>query len=40
MEENKTTLSVENVREQEDKSFFNFRTLFETFVLNWQWFAL
>ncbi len=40
MEEKKTTQSVENIREQEDKSFFNFRTLFETFVLNWQWFAL
>ena len=40
MEENKTTPSVESIREQEDKSFFNFRTLFETFVLNWQWFAL
>jgi capsular exopolysaccharide synthesis family protein len=40
MEENKTTQTVEQVREQEDRSFFNFRSLFETFILNWQWFAL
>ncbi len=40
MEENKTTPTVEQVREQEDRSFFNFRSLFETFILNWQWFAL
>lgn len=40
MEENKTTPTVEQIREQEDRSFFNFRSLFETFILNWQWFAL
>ena len=39
MEENNNLVN-ENFQEQEEKSFFNFRSLFETFILNWQWFAL
>ena len=41
MEENNNVTSNEILREQnEERSFFNFRSLFETFILNWQWFAL
>ena len=41
MEENKNVTTNEILRDQnEERSFFNFRTLFETFILNWQWFAL
>ena len=39
MEENNNLVN-ENFQEQEERSFFNFRSLFETFILNWQWFAL
>ena len=39
MEENKVT-TPENVQETEELSFFNFRSLLQTFILNWQWFAL
>ena len=42
MEENNNAQNLENVRNEnnEELSFFNFRTLFQTFILNWQWFAL
>ncbi|MBQ4224284.1 MAG: polysaccharide biosynthesis tyrosine autokinase [Prevotella sp.] len=41
MEENKTAQTPENLRkETEEVSFFNFNQLFQTFILNWQWFAL
>ncbi len=41
MEENNNLTNAENVRESNDElSFFNFRTLLQTFILNWQWFAL
>ncbi|MBR6980289.1 MAG: polysaccharide biosynthesis tyrosine autokinase [Prevotella sp.] len=42
MEENKNTQTPENLRKEntEEVSFFNFNQLFQTFILNWQWFAL
>ncbi len=40
MEENNKVTTAENVRENEELSFFNFRSLLQTFILNWQWFAL
>ena len=40
MEENNKVTTSENVRETEEMSFFNFRSLLQTFILNWQWFAL
>ena len=41
MEENKTAQTPESLRrETEEVSFFNFNQLFQTFILNWQWFAL
>ena len=42
MEENNNAQNLENIRNEnnEELSFFNFRTLFQTFILNWQWFAL
>ncbi len=41
MEENNNLNNAENLREaNEELSFFNFRTLLQTFILNWQWFAL
>ena len=40
MEENNNVTNQENVRDNEELSFFNFRSLLQTFILNWQWFAL
>ena len=42
MEENNNLTNQENLREKENEelSFFNFRSLLQTFILNWQWFAL
>ena len=41
MEENNTLTNPEVARESNDElSFFNFRSLLQTFILNWQWFAL
>ena len=42
MEENKNTQVPENLSKDnnEEVSFFNFNQLFQTFILNWQWFAL
>ncbi len=42
MEENNNLTNAENLREQQNDelSFFNFRSLLQTFILNWQWFAL
>ena len=42
MEENKNTQTPESQRKEntEEVSFFNFNQLFQTFILNWQWFAL
>ncbi len=40
MEENNNVTNSELVRENEELSFFNFRSLLQTFILNWQWFAL
>jgi capsular exopolysaccharide synthesis family protein len=39
MEENKNLVN-DSFQEKEERSFFNFRSLFETFILNWQWFSL
>ena len=39
-ENNKVVTTTENVRDNEELSFFNFRSLFQAFILNWQWFAL
>ena len=42
MEENNNAINAENVQQQnnDELSFFNFRSLLQTFILNWQWFAL
>ena len=42
MEENNKVQTPEGIGNagNEELSFFNFRTLFQTFILNWQWFAL
>ncbi len=40
MEEKNNVTNPEGVRENEELSFFNFRSLLQTFILNWQWFAL
>ena len=40
MEENNNVTNQENLQESEELSFFNFRSLLQTFILNWQWFAL
>lgn len=39
MEENKN-LSTENVLEQDEKSTFDFQTIYTAVVLNWKWFVL
>ena len=39
MEENKN-LSTENALEQEEKSTFDFQTIYTTLILNWKWFVL
>ena len=39
MEENKN-LSTENALEQEEKSAFDFQTIYTTLILNWKWFVL
>ncbi len=39
MEENKN-LSTENALELEEKSTFDFQTIYTTLILNWKWFVL
>lgn len=39
MEENKN-LEQENIQEQEEKSAFDFQTIYTTVILNWKWFVL
>ena len=40
MEENNNLLSTEETIEQQEKSIFNFQTIYTTLVLNWKWFAV
>jgi tyrosine-protein kinase Etk/Wzc len=39
MEENKN-LELESVQEQEEKSSFDFQTIYTTVILNWKWFVI
>ncbi|MBO4825915.1 MAG: polysaccharide biosynthesis tyrosine autokinase [Prevotella sp.] len=41
MEENKTqNLELENIQEEDEKSFFDLQAILMTLVLNWKWFVL